>query len=224
MNAPHNCAGKLSAGTALFGLLLAMVMANGCASTSDAGAGKAGSTVVADLAMPSPGKSKVVFLRPGVFAYAVHFGIHDGEQLVGKSSSSSYFAYECDPGHHVFSASMDNVAFLDADLLPDRIYYVRVKAVFGTWVSGVKMFALYPGCAEFEWQKIPKTLASMEKETINNEDVRRDAVKATEYMKRLKEAQDKAKPGDANKIRPDYGQATPLSFAVRTLNGRINRA
>jgi hypothetical protein len=211
MNTTNNYGRKLCATTALFGLLLAVVMVSGCASTS--GVDKTGSTLRADLAMPSPGKSKVVFLRPGSFAFAVHFGIHDGEQLVGKSSSSSYFAYECDPGHHIFSTSMDNVAFLNADLLPDRIYYVRVKAIFGTWIAGVKMFALYPDCAEFNWKKIPKTLTKLEKETITNEDVRRDAVKAKEYMEQLKEKQDKAKPDAPNKILPEYGQTTSLSLS-----------
>jgi len=192
----------------MFGLLLALVMATGCASQANTGAGNHASNLRPDLAMPAPGKSKVVFLRPGHFAWAVHFGVHDGERLVGRSSSSTYFAYECDPGHHVFSASMDNLAFLNADLLPDRIYYVRVKAVWGVNIAAVKMFALYPGSADFNWTEIPKTLAKMAPEKVTDKAVQHDAEGSKAYMERLKKYQDEAQNGGT--ILPEYGQTTSL--------------
>jgi hypothetical protein len=211
MNATKNDGRKLFTKMAMAGLLLAAVMANGCASTpdTDTGGSKSASNLASDLAMPAPGKSKVVFLRPGTYAWPYHFGMHDGERLVGKSSSSSYFVYECDPGHHVFSTSMENMAFLDADLLPDRIYYVRVKAGMGMWTARVNMYALYPGCAEINWRKLPRILGDLEKEHITEVDAQHDAEGITCYMDRLKKYQDEAKPG-ANKILPEYGQTTPL--------------
>lgn len=200
---------KLSAKIAMFGLLVVTVLVNGCASTTDTAAGKPALNLGPDFEMPAPGKSKVVFIRPGHFAYAVHFGVHDGERLIGESSSSEYFAYECDPGHHVFSTSMDNLSFLDADLLPDRIYYVRVEAVMGMWIAGVKMSALYPGCAAINWQKMSKIVAKLEKTAITSDDIERDTKKIDGYMTRLKKYQDKSK--DGGKILPEYGQTMPLT-------------
>jgi hypothetical protein len=193
----------------MFGLLLATVLLNGCASTGDTEAGKSSLKLGPDFAMPAPGKSKVIFIRPGHFAFAVHYWVHDGQQLIGESSSSEYFAYECDPGHHVFSTSMDNLSFLDADLLPDRIYYVRVQAVMGMWIAGVKMSALYPGCRDINWPKMARIVSDLEKTTITSDDATRDAKNIEGYMKRLKEYQDKDK--DGGKILPEYGQTTPLS-------------
>ena len=188
------------------GLLLATAFVNGCASTG----GSSSLNLGPDFAMPSsPGKSKVIFIRPGHFAYAVHYWVHDGKQLIGESSSSEYFAYECDPGHHVFSTSMDNLSFLDADLLPDRIYYVRVQAVMGMWIAGVKMSALYPGCPDINWRQMPKIVSKLEKTTINSNDMERDAKNIEGYMKRLKEYQDKSR--DGGKILPEYGQTSSLS-------------
>ena len=193
----------------MFGLLLATVLANGCVSTTETAAGKPALNLGPDFEMPAPGKSKVVFIRPGHMAYAVHFSVHDGERMIGESSSSEYFAYEGDPGHHVFSASMDNLSFLDANLLPDRIYYVRVQAVMGMWIAGVKMSALYPGCPDINWQKLPKIVSKLEKSTITSEDVEHDAKNKEGYMKRLKKYQDNAK--DGGRILPEYGQTAPLS-------------
>jgi hypothetical protein len=200
---------KLSTKIAMFGLLLVTVFVNGCASTTDTVTGKPALNLGPDFGMPAPGKSKVIFLRPGHFAYAVHFGVHDGERLIGESSSSEYFAYECDPGHHIFSTSMDNLCFLDADLLPDRIYYVEVQATMGMWIAGVRMNALYPGCPEVNWQKMPRIISKLEKTTITSNDVGRDKKNIEGYMKRLKEYQDKSK--DEGKILPEYGQTVPLT-------------
>lgn len=200
---------KPSSTMMMLGLLLFALVGSGCASTSDTDAGRPSLHLGPDFGMPTPGKSKVIFIRPGHVAYAVHFAVHDGGRLIGESSSSEYFSYECDPGHHVFSSSMDNLWYLDADLLPDRIYYVRVEPTIGWWVAGVKLSPLYPGCPGVNWQKMPKIVSKLEKTTITSADVEHDAKDIEGYLKRLKEYQDKAKDGGG--ILPEYGQATPLS-------------
>jgi hypothetical protein len=162
-----------------------------------------------DFSLPTPGHSKVIFMRPGHMAYAVHFGIHDGDTLIGRSSTSEYFAYECIPGHHLFSTSMDNLVYLDADLLPDRIYYVKVEAVMGWWIAAVKMTPLYPGCKEMKWEKLPHIAASLEQTTITDEQIAHDRKGIAGYLERLKSYQDRKKGGGT--ILPEYGQASPLN-------------
>ena len=61
----------------MFGLLLVSVLLSGCTATTIMDSAKR-----ADLGMPSPGKSKVVFVRPDKFAGSgIHFGVHDEERL-----------------------------------------------------------------------------------------------------------------------------------------------
>ena len=101
-----------------FALLLALVFGSGCASTTYTRGRKSG----LGLDLPAPGKSKVVFVRPGQFmGDGVVFGVHDGDRLIGVVPGSSYFVYDCEPGRHLFSSSMEDIAILEADLLADRI-------------------------------------------------------------------------------------------------------
>ena len=99
--------------------LIATVFGFGCAHTEHASGHKS----ALKMEMPATGKTKVVFVRPGQFAgAAITFDIHDEDRLIGTLPNKSFFEYECEPGHHIFSTSMENLTFLEADLSPDRIY------------------------------------------------------------------------------------------------------
>src|ERR1041384_4763146 len=123
--------------------LIAIVFFAGCASTPEGNA-RAQKTVL-DVKMPAPGKSKVVFVRPdweGMWHYT--FTVHDGERLIGNATEASFFEYECDPGDRLFSTSMENIAFLEANLLPDRIYYVKVLPAMGWATPKIHLVSLHP--------------------------------------------------------------------------------
>jgi len=193
--------------TVMFGLLLVSMLVSGCASTTVTDPGKR-----ADLWMPPPGKSKVIFIRPGKFTGLIgyiNFGVHDEERLIGKLSNWSYFVYECDPGHHVFSTSMENLTFLDADLLPGRIYYVKVEAFVGSWSNETGMSPLYPGGHEIRWKKMPDLLAEVKRSTVTSQEVEHDLKGAQAYTERLKKYQSDPEAYLA-KILPEYGQTTPI--------------
>ena len=187
-------------------MLLGVLCLTGCASSKPPTAASLGP----DFALPAPGKANVIFIRPGHFAYQFHFDMHDGGILIGRSSSSEYFAYECDPGHHVFSTSMENLAYLDADLSPGRIYYVRVRAKEGMWVSPrVKMMPLYPGCPDIDWAKLPEIVAGLERTApVTAEEAQHDKKGMDNYLVRLRSYQADHKNGGT--ILPEYGQTTTL--------------
>ena len=106
---------------------------------------------------------------------------------------------------------MENLSFLDADLLPDRIYYVKVEAAMGVWIARVKMSALYPGGDDIPWQKMPDLLARSSRSTITSEEVEHDRKGAEGYSERLKKNENEPEPHkDAEKILPEYGQTTPI--------------
>jgi hypothetical protein len=200
------CGKKLSTSNASLLLLFLAALLSGCASSQP----MAWNAVhISALGMPAPGQAKVVFLRPSHFAYKLHFRIHDGEQMIGRSSGSSFFTYECAPGHHVFSSSMDNMEILNADLLPDRIYYVKVSATMGMWVGDVTMTPLYPTSKEIKWEQLAGTLGRLSKNTISSADQAADMKNIEGYMERLKKHQAEADK-HGQKILPEYGQSSPL--------------
>src|ERR1051325_3250705 len=95
----------------LLGLLFVTVFGSGCASTAYTTGGK----TALKQEMPPPGKSKVLFVRPSQFlGEAIAFHVHDGDHLIGVLPGTSFFVYECEPGNHLFSASMEDLAMLAA--------------------------------------------------------------------------------------------------------------
>ncbi|MFM2295784.1 MAG: hypothetical protein RLZZ350_2197, partial [Verrucomicrobiota bacterium] len=104
-------------------LLLSIALFTGCNTT-----GMNGKRDATQVSLPTPGKAKVVFARFGNFGGGITFNVHDGSSLIGVLPGNSFFTYECEPGVHQFSSSMEDVAMLDANLLPDRIYYAKVSA------------------------------------------------------------------------------------------------
>jgi hypothetical protein len=191
----------------MFGLLLTMVLVQGCASSSPKRS-KADNAAMPDFAMPSPGKSKVIFIRPNSNG-GIDVGVHDGEQLAAKLSGKTYGVYECDPGQHLFSGSFGNVAILEATLLPDRIYYVKAVLVVQTWgPAWVKLSPIHPGGAGSDWQQMARTLADVKMSVVTPEQAEHDRKGIGRYMERMKVYRNK--PGAVSEtILPEYGQATP---------------
>lgn len=65
---------------------------------------------------PAQGKAMVYFMRPSGMGFAINFQIWDGTYFVGLSQAKSYFAYQCDPGKHLFLGIAENKAAIEADL------------------------------------------------------------------------------------------------------------
>lgn len=95
-----------------------------------------------NLATPPEGKSLVYFIRSSGTGALVNFKYFDGEKYLGKFSGKNYFIYECDPGEHVFWVASENRDFIEADLLPDRVYFIEARPTVGAFKSAVKLFPL----------------------------------------------------------------------------------
>ena len=193
----------------LFALLVVAAFGTGCATTHTAGH-KSGP----DIEMPVTGKSKVVFIRPSQYAgRGVVFGVHDEDRLIGVLQSGSFFEYECEPGHHLFSSSMEDVAMLEADLLPDRIYYAKVSSAMGWLISQVNMYSLHPGCAGNLWPELPHILAGLRESVVTSRHVERDRKHADTYRERIeKYLEYKYRPNpNREQILPEHGQTQPIA-------------
>ena len=213
--------------TGLTALLVAAALITGCASdksesTTATGVkqeaalkhqkpaknGATGRMEAMQIQMPAPGKSKVVFIRPGTLGSMLPFYVHDDDKLIGVLKANSYFVYECDPGNHLFSTSMEGVAMLDASLLPDRIYYAKVSAAMGVFVAEVNMYSLHPGCAGDLWRKLPTILPHLH-ETVASE---RGSLGSTNYIKRVQIYHKYEYLPDQHReqILPEHGQLKPI--------------
>lgn len=84
-------------------------------------------------AAPRLEKALVYFMRPSGMAFAVNFQIWDGNRFVGLSQAKSYFAYECDPGKHLFLGFAENKVAIEADLEAGKSYYIGTNVRVGAW-------------------------------------------------------------------------------------------
>jgi hypothetical protein len=89
---------------------------------------------------PPPGASLVIFVRPdglGASRLMLYAGpsdpafLWDDAYYVGTIMDDQHVAYVTKPGLHLFSVTSEAADFLEAELLPDRTYYVMVGRRFG---------------------------------------------------------------------------------------------
>lgn len=99
-------------------------------------------SVAQQLATPAEGKSLVYFVRSSGTGALVNFKYFDGETYLGKFSGLNYFILECEPGKHLFWVTSENREFVEADLLPDKVYFIEVRPTMGAVKAAVKLFPI----------------------------------------------------------------------------------
>lgn len=184
-----------------FCLLLALcILGSGCASKGVVGKGKRST----NLGMPSPGKAKVVFFRSSLLGTAIIFGVHDGDKLAAILPYESFCTYECDPGYHLFSSTMGSEAVIDANLLPDRIYYVMVSA-------GSTFRAMHPNRPDRFWRKMPEWLLGLRETVVTPQMREHDQEGISNHMVRVQKHYKEKYILDPKReqILPEYGQLKP---------------
>jgi hypothetical protein len=81
---------------------------------------------------PAPSdKSVVYFVRPSGFGAAINFSYFDSTKLIGRFNGEKYIRYECSPGKHLLWARSENRDFMEADLEPERIYFIKANVSMG---------------------------------------------------------------------------------------------
>jgi hypothetical protein len=88
---------------------------------------------IEEVVGPSPSMSQVCFFRTGEMLGTTGIAVLGDGELIGELKGKRFLAKEFSPGPHEFIAgSSGNMTFLEADLAPDRIYYVQVEGRGGT--------------------------------------------------------------------------------------------
>ncbi len=105
------------------------------------------------LQAPIQDKALVRFLRPSGMGSAINFNVLDGEKVIGNSVAKSQFSYLAEPGHHLFVATAENKAFLEADLAAGKTYYVITRIYPGVWTARVAFVPVTRG-SEFWFEAL----------------------------------------------------------------------
>ena len=157
-------------------LLSSLVLMTGCA----------GSSKYMVKATPTEGpqtdKALVYFMRPSGMGFAVNFQIWDSDRFVGLSQAKSYFAYECDPGKHVFLGFAENQVAIEADLEAGKSYYIGTNVRMGAWKARMNFTPVTQGSQLWdqveEFKKNLTFIAAKEEERA-----KADAAKKQEVQK-----------------------------------------
>jgi hypothetical protein len=92
---------------------------------------------------PNEGKSLVYIIKSGAGAL-VNFRAYLDNKFVGVLASENYLLVECDPGDHLFWAVSENRDYLQANLLPNKVYVLNAEGQMGMFVAGVSLNQLDP--------------------------------------------------------------------------------
>jgi hypothetical protein len=79
---------------------------------------------------PGEGKAMVVFMRPSKTASPLQCSVFEvkGSELflVGIVASRAKVAYRLEPGKHLFMVVGEGASFMNAEVVPNKIYYARI--------------------------------------------------------------------------------------------------
>jgi hypothetical protein len=157
-------------------LLIVFILMTGCAGSSRY------MVKATPTSGPSPQKALVYFVRPSGMGFAVNFQIWDGDHFVGLSQAKSYFAYECEPGKHLFLGFAENRVALEADLEAGKSYYIGTNVRMGAWKARMDFTPVTRG-SEL-WNKVEEYKNSLDfVAATEQERARLEAAKKQEVQK-----------------------------------------
>ena len=110
------------------------------------------------LMSPTGDKALVRFMRP---SRGPNFNMLDGEKVIGHSVAKSQFDYFANPGKHLFIATAENKAFLEAELEAGKTYYIITRIYMGAWTGRVAFVSVNKG-SEF-WDKVNEYESTLKK-------------------------------------------------------------
>lgn len=141
---------------------------------------------------PSSGKALVYFMRPSGVGFAVNFQIWDGDHFVGLSQAKSYFAYQCDPGRHLFIGIAENKRAVEADIEAGKSYYIITQVKMGAWKARMGFIAVTRGSQFWDAVEVYKKelnfVVSKEEEIVKWEAIKKaEAQKIISFLENTAE-------------------------------------
>jgi len=149
---------------------------------------------------PIDGEAVVVVYRPSTFGGNTQFPIFEFQKgegtLMGFAESGCYFEYRVPAGRHVFLTWGEGYAYIEADLAPKKIYYIRCYAELGFIAPRPRFDPVNAGTDE--WTKLEADLKGLKLREL-------DTAKAAPIEDSKEEQAKKAKARiDEGKKAPTY--------------------
>ena len=139
-----------------------------------------------DFPSPPPGKAQVIFARPTITAFVVRFRLFDSSRYLGLIGAGGYLSYDFSPGKHIFWGQAKNRDFLEADLLPDKVYLITVEPMMGGLQARIKLLPFDP-----EYKKAEKVKQNFIKIMSRGKQQKADSQENIEQQAQLDQAIDK---------------------------------
>lgn len=112
-----------------------------------------------ELEPPAPGKSVIYIARTTPYGANFNFTYLDSATLLGRCAGPAYIRYECDPGHHVIWARAENRDYVEAELAPDKTYFILATVGVGMVTVQVDLVPINPSKDLKEMERIFKLIA-----------------------------------------------------------------
>ncbi len=148
-----------------------------------------------DFQKPSEGKAVVYFLRTSGLGAAINFKFFDNDTYLGKFKGKNYVKQEFEPGKHLFWAKSENLDFMEADLLANKIYLVQVKPKMGGMKAAVKLNTVDTSDSKL-MEKIKKMISKKGPVELSMKKAEKVTPKINEYLQKyekLKNGEEKEK-------------------------------
>jgi hypothetical protein len=134
----------------------------------------------ATFGAPPAEKSLVLIHRPRAYqGYGLYTGVWDSTHFLADLGNGHSFAYTCEPGKHYFiNRSVERVGVVEAQLLPGKIYDLRLDTA-GTFIASFQLEPVKRGHKTWEktgdWSKehlwVTRAPAAAEHEQERRSDV-----------------------------------------------------
>lgn len=113
---------------------------------------------------PDPDKALINFMRPASFGGAIQSALYDGDTYIGTISANTRLCYQAEPGQHLFMIVGESADFMQANLLPNKTYYVNVAPRPGFLKA---RFSLRPMNGQVPQDKIDKWVKATREVKVN---------------------------------------------------------
>jgi hypothetical protein len=92
-----------------------------------------------EFKIPSNNKAGVYIYRNESFGAAIKMGLLADERFIGSTAAMTYHYIELTPGSHIFRGTAENDSVINADLMPNKLYYIWQEVKMGIWYARNKL-------------------------------------------------------------------------------------
>ena len=129
-----------------------------------------------EIAPPAPGPSVDDIVRTSIYGAALNFSYMDSATLIGRFPGPAYVRYECEPGHHLLWARSENRDYVEAELAPDKIYFILALVETGAIKAQVDLIPINPSRDTKDMARMMKLIERIRPMKFTDTELKADAL------------------------------------------------